>query len=73
MLSIVNAVENFLENLDHAIIANVFINNKHTQPFVLITGPARFEEIFASDRTVHIHPTVAEYLPTVLSKLEPFA
>jgi len=24
-------------------------------------------------RAMHIHPTVAEYLPTVLSKLEPFA
>jgi pyruvate/2-oxoglutarate dehydrogenase complex dihydrolipoamide dehydrogenase (E3) component len=23
-------------------------------------------------RAMHIHPTVAEYLPTVLSKLEPF-
>jgi hypothetical protein len=22
---------------------------------------------------MHIHPTVTEYLPTVLSKLEPFA
>jgi len=22
---------------------------------------------------LHIHPTVAEYLPTVLSKLKPFA
>jgi Pyruvate/2-oxoglutarate dehydrogenase complex, dihydrolipoamide dehydrogenase (E3) component, and related enzymes len=25
------------------------------------------------ERAMHIHPTVAEYLPTVLSKLEPFA
>jgi pyruvate/2-oxoglutarate dehydrogenase complex dihydrolipoamide dehydrogenase (E3) component len=24
-------------------------------------------------RAMHIHPTVAEFLPTVLSKLEPFA
>src|SRR5436309_10340549 len=24
-------------------------------------------------RAMHIHPTVAEYLPTVLSKLEPFS
>jgi pyruvate/2-oxoglutarate dehydrogenase complex dihydrolipoamide dehydrogenase (E3) component len=24
-------------------------------------------------RAMHIHPTVSEYLPTVLSKLEPFA
>jgi len=24
-------------------------------------------------RAMHIHPTVAEYLPTVFSKLEPFA
>ena len=24
-------------------------------------------------RAMHIHPTVAEYLPTVLAKLEPFA
>ena len=24
-------------------------------------------------RAMHIHPTVAEYLPTILSKLEPFA
>jgi len=24
-------------------------------------------------RAMHIHPTVAEYRPTVLSKLEPFA
>ncbi len=24
-------------------------------------------------RAMHIHPTVAEYLPTVLSQLEPFA
>jgi pyruvate/2-oxoglutarate dehydrogenase complex dihydrolipoamide dehydrogenase (E3) component len=24
-------------------------------------------------RAMHIHPTVAEYLPTVLTKLEPFA
>jgi pyruvate/2-oxoglutarate dehydrogenase complex dihydrolipoamide dehydrogenase (E3) component len=24
-------------------------------------------------RAMHIHPTVAEYPPTVLSKLEPFA
>ena len=24
-------------------------------------------------RAMHIHPTVAKYLPTVLSKLEPFA
>ena len=24
-------------------------------------------------RAMHIHPTVAEYLPSVLSKLEPFA
>jgi hypothetical protein len=23
-------------------------------------------------RAMHIHPTVAEFLPTVLSKLEPF-
>jgi pyruvate/2-oxoglutarate dehydrogenase complex dihydrolipoamide dehydrogenase (E3) component len=23
-------------------------------------------------RAMHIHPTVAEYLPTILSKLEPF-
>jgi pyruvate/2-oxoglutarate dehydrogenase complex dihydrolipoamide dehydrogenase (E3) component len=27
----------------------------------------------AIERAMHIHPTVAEYLPTVLSKLEPFA
>jgi pyruvate/2-oxoglutarate dehydrogenase complex dihydrolipoamide dehydrogenase (E3) component len=27
----------------------------------------------AVQRAMHIHPTVAEYLPTVLSKLEPFA
>jgi pyruvate/2-oxoglutarate dehydrogenase complex dihydrolipoamide dehydrogenase (E3) component len=27
----------------------------------------------AIQRAMHIHPTVAEYLPTVLSKLEPFA
>ena len=25
------------------------------------------------ERAMHIHPTVAEYLPTILSKLEPFA
>jgi len=25
-----------------------------------------------TQRAMHIHPTVAEYLPTVLSKLEPF-
>jgi pyruvate/2-oxoglutarate dehydrogenase complex dihydrolipoamide dehydrogenase (E3) component len=24
------------------------------------------------ERAMHIHPTVAEFLPTVLSKLEPF-
>ena len=24
-------------------------------------------------RAMHIHPTVAEYLPTILGKLEPFA
>ena len=24
-------------------------------------------------RAMHIHPTVAEYLPTILSELEPFA
>src|SRR5579862_5247338 len=24
-------------------------------------------------RAMHIHPTVAEYLPTILAKLEPFA
>jgi hypothetical protein len=24
-------------------------------------------------RAMHIHPTVAEYLPTILSKLQPFA
>lgn len=24
-------------------------------------------------RAIHIHPTVAEYLPLILAKLEPFA
>ena len=36
-------------------------------------GGAEYAPCTVIQRAMHIHPTVAEYLPTVLSKLEPFA